>query len=70
MNKKIITEFKPDPRYPKGSFYKYRPVIVYSTHPKYRVGTRFDYGFMHIAIEAGYDVLLLGSSYKPAEDLE
>ena len=64
MSKKITIRFVDNPDYPEETFYKYRPIIVNSTHPKYKIGTRFDYGFMHQAIEQGYDIHLLGSTWK------
>lgn len=32
------------------------PVVVKSTHPRFVAGTRFDYGFLKIALREGYDV--------------
>ena len=50
-----------------NSIHPYTPVIIHSTHPRYRVGTRFDYVFMHIALGQGYSVLLIGTSKEETQ---
>lgn len=30
--------------------------VIKSNHPKYVIGSRFDYGFMEVVIEEGYEV--------------
>jgi hypothetical protein len=33
--------------------------VVKSTHPTYKVGSRFDFGFFQIATDAGYKIISL-----------
>jgi hypothetical protein len=36
------------------------PVVVFSNHPRFVAGTRFDYGFLHISLDEGYSVFFIG----------
>lgn len=36
----------------------YNPYVIASTHPRYTPTKRFDYGFMQIALDEGYTVIL------------
>lgn len=56
MNKTIIVEWVPE-----DSFYRDAMRIIYSTHPVYRLGDRFDFGFYSIATEQGYTVISVPS---------
>lgn len=33
--------------------------VIYSTHDRFIVDSRFDYGFMNIAIKEGYTIIIL-----------
>lgn len=35
------------------------PSVIYSNHPRFQLGCRFDYGFLQVALREGYNVLLL-----------
>lgn len=35
------------------------PVVLLSNHPRFVVGTRLDYGFLHIALDEGYAVFFV-----------
>lgn len=37
------------------------PMVVFSNHHRFTAGTRFDYGFLQIALDEGYSVLFIGS---------
>lgn len=37
------------------------PVVLESNHPRFTIGTRFDYGFLQIALDEGYTVLFIGN---------
>jgi hypothetical protein len=37
------------------------PYVVYSDLLEFKVGTRFDYGFMNIALNNGYSILLVNN---------
>lgn len=41
------------------------PIIQYSDHPRFRVGSRFDYGFLQVAIAQGYAVLIFPNEEQP-----
>jgi len=45
--------------FPEESFYGKAMRVILSNHPIFCVGTRFDYGFMHIAIDEGYTIQIL-----------
>lgn len=34
------------------------PVVEASTHPRFTAGTRFDYGFIQVALRDGYDICI------------
>jgi len=42
--------------------------VILSNHPRFSDGTRFDYGFMNIAVDEGYTITVVPS--KEALDLE
>ena len=52
MNKTIICEIGPDDQYPWAMY------VVASGHPRFVVGSRFDFGFMKIALNEGYTVIV------------
>jgi hypothetical protein len=58
MKKLIIIKWVKLPKEPK-SFYKEEMRVIWSTHPKYTEGTRFDFGFFHIATKEGFSILSL-----------
>lgn len=45
------------------SEYEVCPVVVVSNHPRFKEGSRFDYGFLRIALDEGYSVLFIGTKY-------
>ena len=40
------------------------PVVLLSSHPDYGPETRFDYGYMQVALEQGYSIFLLNGEKK------
>lgn len=59
MNKKITVKWvKPAKGYDFG--YEYEMRVIESKHPRFDVGSRFDFGFLQIANKEGYDVEILG----------
>jgi hypothetical protein len=40
----------------ENSIYGSIPYVLLSNHPRFLPGTRFDYGFLHIALDEGYSV--------------
>jgi len=59
--KYIIAQLAPDPWAPYvcSSFKGMMPRIIESTHPEYKVGRRFDLGFLNIAMNEGYAICIL-----------
>jgi hypothetical protein len=55
--KRIVVRVKPSDFVKTGYYWEFR--VVSSSHPNYRVGSRFDFGFAALALEAGYEVRLL-----------
>ncbi len=45
--------------HPENSNYGKAMIVCLSNHPRFKVGTRFDFGFMQIANEQGYEVDVL-----------
>ncbi len=45
----------------EGGMYRTALRVVRSNHPRFSDGTRFDYGFMGIAIAEGYTITILPS---------
>lgn len=43
----------------ENSEYGSIPEVVISNHPRFVMGTRFDYGFLHIALDEGYTVFFI-----------
>ena len=43
------------------------PVVVSSNHPKYQTGTRFDCGFLQVALAQGYTVIILSTGKAMTE---
>jgi len=56
-SKLIKAEMKHDTvtPYSKGPF-PFIPMVVESNHPRFRVGTRLDWGFVSVSLQDGYDV--------------
>ncbi len=48
--KVIVVQWVPE----EEGLYKMAMRVVVSTHPRFTIGTRFDFGFFNIATEAGY----------------
>lgn len=46
-------------RRPEESIYKSAMFVIASSHERFTVGSRFDYGFMGIASEDGYTITVL-----------
>ena len=44
---------------PESTVYGCCPYVVESTHGRFTNGTRFDYGFMQVALSQGYLVTVL-----------
>jgi len=44
---------------PENSPYEKAMRVVVSDHPRFTVGSRFDFGFMHIVTDEGYVVVSL-----------
>lgn len=54
----IVAEYGPDSP-ASGYDVEHRiPWVVCSTHERFVEGTRFDYGFLQIALRDGYEVLI------------
>ena len=56
--KLIVAEMRSDWVEPYARTGSKIPVVVVSTHPQYKLGTRLDYGFVQVALDQGYDVYL------------
>jgi len=56
MSKSIVVKWVP---VANDDFYKVEMRVVVSDHPKYVVGSRFDYGFFGVATEEGYIIVSL-----------
>ena len=56
MAKIIVAQRFPTP---EGSFYPTEFRVLFSTHPRFVAGSRFDWGFSHSAMEDGYSLTLL-----------
>jgi hypothetical protein len=52
----------------EGGLYRTALRVVTSSHPRFPMGSRFDYGFMSIAIEQGYTITVLPSEEILAEN--
>ena len=59
MNKIIIVQWIPEEEWGYGKAMQ----VVYSTHPQFITGSRFDFGFFQIATNEGYMITSL-----PMED--
>ena len=60
MTKIIVAKMQDDWIKPYSeSEYNKIPVVLYSTHPRFTTGTRFDYGFLRVSIEGGYQIIIL-----------
>ena len=55
MNPKIIVA----QLVPEEGIYKRALCVVFSTHPRFITGTRFDWGFANISMNEGYSLTLL-----------
>ena len=40
------------------------PIVLESDHPRFVPGTRFDYGFLQIALDEGYDIEITHGDVK------
>jgi hypothetical protein len=49
---------------PEESIYGSAMYVIASSHERFEVGSRFDYGFMGIAVEEGYTVTVLPMQVK------
>jgi hypothetical protein len=45
------------------------PIVIVSNHPRFTVGTRFDWGYVGIACAQGYTVIILPTG-KPMTENE
>ena len=55
---------------PEKSMYNMAMQVVESDHPRFVVGSRFDFGFMSIATEEGYTIVSLPLKDAPKESEE
>jgi hypothetical protein len=46
---------------PEGKPYNVCPYVIESNHPRFVAGSRFDYGFLGIALAEGYTILFVGN---------
>ena len=46
---------------PEAGIYKAIPYVISSNHPRFSVGTRFDYGFLQMSLREGYTVTFIGN---------
>jgi len=53
--KTIVVEWVPE----KGTVYDMAMRVIKSDHPRFSVGTRFDFGFFSIATQEGYKIISL-----------
>lgn len=54
----IIAEMRLDTEPPYAAMGNLIPIVVASDHPRFRPGTRLDYGFVQVALREGYNVTL------------
>jgi hypothetical protein len=47
---------------PEGGQYNSCPYVIESNHPRFVAESRFDYGFLQIALAEGYNVLFVGNT--------
>lgn len=59
VRKFIKAEMQLDRAYPysRGPF-PFIPYVVEGNHPRFKTGTRFDYGFLQVALQDGYQVTI------------
>lgn len=55
----IVAKMEPDHDIMTKKQSGFIPRVVYSTHPEYVTGTRFDYGFLQVALGQDYCVIIL-----------
>lgn len=60
MMKTIIVKWVPEKEYGYGKAMK----VIISDHPRFAVGSRFDFGFFNIATEEGYMIISLPMNEK------
>lgn len=53
--KTIVAKWIPEKEFGYGKAMR----VIESDHPRYKTGTRFDFGFMRIATDEGYTVISL-----------
>ncbi len=54
--KYIMAEMRPDTIEPYAP--KPIPWVFSGNHPKYTIGTRFDYGYLKTALDEGYTIII------------
>jgi hypothetical protein len=54
MNKTIVVKWVEE-----NSMYKKAMRVIESNHPRFVIGSRFDYGFFNIATDEGYTIISL-----------
>ena len=64
MKKLIIAEMVKDNISPYKEVGSVIPRIIYSNHPTFLQGCRFDYGYLQVALEDGYNIMLCQGDSK------
>lgn len=59
QEKFIIAKMVKDTVPPYSTWNALIPQVILSNHPRFHVDTRFDYGFLQVALKEGYNVLIL-----------
>ena len=49
---------------PEDSMYGKAMIVIASDHERFSNGTRFDYGFLNVAISEGYTIIILPKTYE------
>lgn len=62
MNKIISVKWS------KNRLKEYEMKVIESTHPIFRIGSRFDFGFFEIATRDGYQIISYPSDNSPNKD--
>lgn len=47
---------------PENGPYKSCPYVIESNHPRFVADSRFDFGFLQIALAEGYSILFVGNT--------
>jgi len=61
MERIIVAQYVADWVEPYAECGEGIPLVIVSNHPEYTSGTRFDYGFLQVALAQGYSILILPS---------